>query len=79
MNSGATFQLAMTAKERAVHIYSEGHEYQEDETGEAGTMEELLITIQGMDVCDIESKSHVQPINKHVQQTKTWQYRFKMA
>lgn len=55
-----------------------GHEYQEDEIGAAETMEELLITIQGMHVCDIESQSHVQPINKHLQQTKTLQYGFKL-
>lgn len=69
----------MTAKGRAVCVRGEGREYQEDEAGEAGTAEELLITIQGMHVCDIESRSHAQPFNIHVQQTKALQYRLKRA
>lgn len=51
------------------YVSGKGHEYKEDEIEESGTTEELLITIQGMHVCDIESP--VQPINKHLQQTKT--------
>lgn len=69
----------MTAKEKAVCICGEGHEYQEEETGEAGTTEELLITIQGMRICDSESQSHAQTLNIHVQQTKTSRCRLKLA